>query len=212
MLNTSCIFLQVNPLFGTIYNSIYLVAKSIHNVRKAGELLSGVNLAYFTKNTNFTGFNQRIMVDAAGDVLTKYVILDSHGIGSQLYQTFLLDLKSRVLSFAGNIIHFPGGYPPPSDSSCWFDKNVLCTGGKGLRFGMCVYSCEWRMDVWFIKPFTVASTPCFSPNIKLPVVIPRCGGHLHHSGVCCHLVYGCWRAPYWSLHQVQPVDRYRFFF
>ncbi|XP_033970730.1 retinal guanylyl cyclase 2 [Trematomus bernacchii] len=138
---------QVNPLFGTIYNSIYLVAKSIHNVRKAGELLSGVNLAYFTKNTNFTGFNQRIMVDAAGDVLTKYVILDSHGIGSQLYQTFLLDLKSRVLSFAGNIIHFPGGYPPPSDSSCWFDKNVLCTGGVEVTYIIVVFAVILSMAV-----------------------------------------------------------------
>ncbi|XP_010789570.1 retinal guanylyl cyclase 2 [Notothenia coriiceps] len=131
---------SVNPLFGTIYNSIYLVAKSIHNVRKAGELLSGVNLAYFTKNTNFTGFNQRITVDAAGDVLTKYVILDSNGIGSQLYQTFLLDLKTRVLSFAGNSIHYPGGYPPPSDSNCWFDKNALCTGGVEVTYIIVVFA------------------------------------------------------------------------
>ncbi|KAK5929123.1 hypothetical protein CgunFtcFv8_010384 [Champsocephalus gunnari] len=131
---------QVNPLFGTIYNSIYLVAKSIHNIRKAGELLSGVNLAYFKKNTNFTGFNQRITVDAAGDVLTKYVILDSDGIGSQLYQTFLLDLKSRVLSFAGNSIHYPGGYPPPSDSSCWFDKKILCTGGVEVTYIIVVFA------------------------------------------------------------------------
>ncbi|KAK1899961.1 Retinal guanylyl cyclase 2 [Dissostichus eleginoides] len=138
---------QVNPLFGTIYNSIYLVAKSIHNVRKAGELLSGVNLAYFTKNTNFTGFNQRITVDAAGDVLTKYVILDSDGIGSQLYQTFLLDLKSRVLSFAGNSIHYPGGYPPPSDSNCWFDKNVLCTGGVEVTYIIVVFAVILSMAV-----------------------------------------------------------------
>ncbi|KAK5904461.1 hypothetical protein CesoFtcFv8_006021 [Champsocephalus esox] len=131
---------QVNPLFGTIYNSIYLVAKSIHNIRKAGELLSGVNLAYFKKNTNFTGFNQRITVDAAGDVLTKYVILDSDSIGSQLYQTFLLDLKSRVLSFSGNSIHYPGGYPPPSDSSCWFDKKILCTGGVEVTYIIVVFA------------------------------------------------------------------------
>lgn len=120
--------LQVNPLFGTIYNSIYLLAKSIHNARRGGMRLSGSNLAYFTRNTTFSGFNQKVRVDTGGDVMTNYVILDSSG--SQLYQTYLVDLTSGVLRFAGRSIHFPGGSPPPSDSSCWFDKNGVCTGGK----------------------------------------------------------------------------------
>ena len=122
--------MQVNPLFGTIYNSIYLLAKSIHNARRAGMRLSGSNLAYYTKNTTFSGFNQKVPVDNIGEVRTNYVILDTDNRGSQLYQTYLVDLTSGVLSFAGRSIHFPGGSPPPSDSRCWFDKQAVCTGGK----------------------------------------------------------------------------------
>uniref|UniRef100_A0A3Q3JDG6 Guanylate cyclase n=1 Tax=Monopterus albus TaxID=43700 RepID=A0A3Q3JDG6_MONAL len=110
---------SVNPLFGTIYNSFYLLAKSIHNARRAGMQLSGSNLAYFTKNTTFSGFNQKVRVDTSGKVKTSYVILDTDNRGSQLYQTYLVDLTSEVLLFAGRSINFPGGTPPPSDSSCW---------------------------------------------------------------------------------------------
>ncbi|KAK5868423.1 hypothetical protein PBY51_009441 [Eleginops maclovinus] len=138
---------KVNPLFGTIYNSIYLLAKSIHNVRMAGKLMSGSNLALFTKNTNFSGFNQKIAVDASGGVMTQYVILDSDSIGSQLYQAYSLDLKARVLRFSGSSIHFPGGYPPPSDSSCWFDKNILCTGGVEVTYIIVVFAVILSMAV-----------------------------------------------------------------
>ncbi|XP_070685044.1 retinal guanylyl cyclase 2 [Pempheris klunzingeri] len=125
---------QVNPLFGTIYNSIYLLATSIHNARKGGMRLSGSNLAHSTKNTTFSGFNQKVRVDTAGDVKTNYVVLDSDNTGSQLYQTYLVDLTSGVLRFAGRSINFPGGSPPPSDSSCWFDKNAVCTGGVEVTY------------------------------------------------------------------------------
>uniref|UniRef100_A0AAQ4QUP1 Guanylate cyclase n=1 Tax=Gasterosteus aculeatus aculeatus TaxID=481459 RepID=A0AAQ4QUP1_GASAC len=119
---------QVTPLFGTIYNSIYLLAKSIHNTRRGGMPLSGSNLAYFVKNTTFTGFNQKVKVNTGGEVKTNYVILDSDNRGGKLYQTYLVDLTTGSLRFAGRSIQFPGGYPPPSDSSCWFDENVMCTG------------------------------------------------------------------------------------
>ncbi|MEQ2165337.1 hypothetical protein GOODEAATRI_015716, partial [Goodea atripinnis] len=120
---------QVNPLFGTIYNSIYLLARSIHNARKAGMQLSGSNLAYFTKNTSFNGFNQKVQVDASREVKTNYVILDSDSRSSQLYQAYFVDLKAGELRFAGRSIHFPGGSPPKADSLCWFDENGICTGG-----------------------------------------------------------------------------------
>lgn len=41
-----------------------------------------------------------------------------------------------------------------------------------------------------------------SNTIKLPVVIPRCGGDLYHSGVCCHPHSGCRRDRNKSLRQV----------
>ncbi|XP_015228207.1 PREDICTED: retinal guanylyl cyclase 2-like [Cyprinodon variegatus] len=125
---------QVNPLFGTIYNSIYLLARSIHNARKAGMRLSGSNLAYFTKNTSFNGFNQKVQVDSSGEVKTNYVVLDSDKRSSQLYQAYYVDLKAGVLRFAGRSIHFPGGSPPTADSRCWFDKNVICTGGVEVSY------------------------------------------------------------------------------
>ncbi|KAM8768119.1 retinal guanylyl cyclase 2 isoform 2-T2 [Acanthopagrus schlegelii] len=125
---------RVNPLFGTIYNSIYLLAKSIHNARRAGMRLSGSNLADFTKNSTFTGFNQKVWVDTSGEVKTNYVILDTDNRGSQLYQTYLVDVKAGVLRFAGRSINFPGGSPPPSDSSCWFDKTTICKGGVEVTY------------------------------------------------------------------------------
>lgn len=127
----------MNPLFGTIYNSIYLLAHSIHNTRRAGVLLSGSNLAFFAKNITFSGFNQVVKVDNRGDVKTSYVILDTDNTGGQLYQTYTVDLRSGRLRFAGRSINFPGGSPPPSDSTCWFDKTAICTGGGCFHFGTC---------------------------------------------------------------------------
>lgn len=124
------ILVQVNPLFGTIYNSLYLMARSIHNARKAGMSLSGSNLAYFRRNTVFNGFNQKFQVDNSGEVKTNYVILDTDNQGSALHRTYLVDLISAKVRFAGRSIFFPGGSPPPSDSTCWFEPSVPCTGGN----------------------------------------------------------------------------------
>uniref|UniRef100_A0A8C7GYL4 Guanylate cyclase n=1 Tax=Oncorhynchus kisutch TaxID=8019 RepID=A0A8C7GYL4_ONCKI len=121
---------QVNPLFGTIYNGIYLLAKAMHNARRAGQWLSGTNLAYFTRNMTFSGFNQKIQIDTEGESQTNYVILDSDGWEGQLYRSYLVDLSADMVRFAGKSIHFPGGSPPPSDSSCWFEPNIICTGGR----------------------------------------------------------------------------------
>uniref|UniRef100_A0A8C7D121 Guanylate cyclase n=1 Tax=Oncorhynchus kisutch TaxID=8019 RepID=A0A8C7D121_ONCKI len=121
---------QVNPLFGTIYNSIYLLAKAMHNARRAGKWLSGTNLAYFTRNMTFSGFNQKIQIDTEGESQTNYVILDSDGWEGQLYRSYMVDLSANMVRFAGKSINFPGGSPPPSDSSCWFEPNTICTGGR----------------------------------------------------------------------------------
>ncbi|XP_061537239.1 retinal guanylyl cyclase 2 isoform X2 [Phycodurus eques] len=131
---------QVNPLFGTIYNSIYFLAKSIHKTRRAGMHLSGSNLAYFTKNITFSGFNQKVQVDNSGEIQTSYIILDTSNAGSQLYPTYVVDLTSGRLRFAGRSIHFPGGSPPPSDSSCWFVESALCTGGVEVTYIIVVFS------------------------------------------------------------------------
>ncbi|CAL8344735.1 unnamed protein product [Arctogadus glacialis] len=131
--------LQVHPLFGTIYNSIYLLAKSIHSARQTGTLLSGSNLAYLTRNRTFDGFNQKVRVSADGTVTTNYVILDMDGVGSQLYSTYTLDPASGNVRFAGRNINFPGGSPPASDSLCWFDKTVTCTGGVEIIYIVVIF-------------------------------------------------------------------------
>uniref|UniRef100_A0A8C6T159 Guanylate cyclase n=1 Tax=Neogobius melanostomus TaxID=47308 RepID=A0A8C6T159_9GOBI len=130
---------QVNPLFGTIYNSLYLMAQSIHSTRKAGMRLSGSNLAYFTRNIVFNGFNQKFQVDKSGEVTTNYIILDTNNKGAELYQTYLVDLKLFKLRFAGKSIFFPGGAPPPSDSACWFDPTIACTGGIEVTYIIVVF-------------------------------------------------------------------------
>ena len=181
--------------------------------------LSGSNLAYYTKNTTFSGFNQKVKVDIAGEVKTNYVVLDTDISGSQLYQTYVVDLTSGVLRFAGRSIHFPGGSPPPSDSNCWFEKNAVCTGGRIFQFGLYMHSCLcvsmgaiWFVWMHFLKSsqfcgmffitFVTYSSTLISHTIKLPVVILRCGGHLYCSGAGCHLDSGCGRAWNKSLYQV----------
>ncbi|CAL8372805.1 unnamed protein product [Gadus morhua 'NCC'] len=131
--------LQVHPLFGTIYNSIYLLAKSIHSARQTGTWLSGSNLAYLTRNRTFDGFNQKVRVSADGMVTTNYVILDMDGVGSQLYSTYTLDPASGNVRFAGRNINFPGGSAPASDSLCWFDKTVTCTGGVEIIYIVVIF-------------------------------------------------------------------------
>lgn len=152
--------------------------------------LSGSNLAYFNKNTNFTGFNQDVKVDTQGEIRSSYVILDTDITGSQLYQTYTVDLTSQSLRFAGRSISFPRGAPPSSDSVCWFDKNAICTGGQSVSF---VLSCS-----------------SFFQIIVFSVFIYRCGDHLYRGDIYCHTHSGHWRAHYKSFHQVRPETLYDF--
>uniref|UniRef100_A0A3B3RT21 Guanylate cyclase n=1 Tax=Paramormyrops kingsleyae TaxID=1676925 RepID=A0A3B3RT21_9TELE len=129
---------QVSPFFGTIYNSIYLIAKVLHNVRKAGEWLSGTSLAFFTRNITFMGFNQYIQIDSDGDGVTGYVVLDTDGQSTELYSTYLVDLRGNMLTFTGRAINFPGGSPPSKDSSCWFNPDTICTAGVDMTYAIVV--------------------------------------------------------------------------
>uniref|UniRef100_A0A667WPT8 Guanylate cyclase n=2 Tax=Myripristis murdjan TaxID=586833 RepID=A0A667WPT8_9TELE len=138
---------KVNPLFGTIYNSMYLIANSINNARKSGMMLSGSNIAYFTRNITFNGFNQKISVDTQGVSRTNYVILDYDTRGGQLYQTYVVDLRSKMLRFAGRSIHFPGGTPPASDPSCWFEQNAACTGGVEITYVIVIFAVAFILAI-----------------------------------------------------------------
>ncbi|KAM6093570.1 retinal guanylyl cyclase 2 [Chlamydotis macqueenii] len=120
---------QVSPLFGTIYDAIYFMAMAVDSVRRKGARVSGANLAEHTKNFSFPGFSHRVETDNCGKGLSNYVMLDTDGRGNQLFPTHLLDMSSDSVKSLGRAIHFPSGAPPKPDSSCWFDPDILCTGG-----------------------------------------------------------------------------------
>ncbi|XP_074970470.1 retinal guanylyl cyclase 2 [Phalacrocorax aristotelis] len=120
---------QVSPLFGTIYDAIYFMAVAIDSARRKGVRLSGAKIAEHTKNFSFPGFSHLVETDNCGKGLSNYVVLDTDGRGNQLFPTHLLDMSSDSVKSLGQAIHFPRAAPPKPDSSCWFDPDVLCTGG-----------------------------------------------------------------------------------
>uniref|UniRef100_A0A670ZHI0 Guanylate cyclase n=1 Tax=Pseudonaja textilis TaxID=8673 RepID=A0A670ZHI0_PSETE len=118
---------QVTPLFGTIYDAVYLLAKVLAKIaRPQTSELFGTNLIHHVRNLDFAGFSHRIQVDSKGQPLARYVILDTDGKESHLYPTYLLAASSGMIQPLGRAIHFPGGTSPPVDSACWFEPDVLC--------------------------------------------------------------------------------------
>ncbi|XP_014374627.2 retinal guanylyl cyclase 2 [Alligator sinensis] len=120
---------QVSPLFGTIYDAIYFMAKALENAQKERDPVSGPMLSENIKNLDFPGFSQRICTDSGGQGLNNYMVLDTVGQGNQLFPTYLVDMSAKSVQFLGRPIHFPGGSPPRPDSGCWFDQTGVCSGG-----------------------------------------------------------------------------------
>ncbi|XP_048885788.1 retinal guanylyl cyclase 2-like [Brienomyrus brachyistius] len=120
---------QVSPLFGTIYDSIMLMAHSLHSLQRSGEWPSGGILARHTHNLTFLGFSHPIRISDSGAALLDYVVLDTDGHSWELYPTHRLDMEANLVRFLGRAIHFPHGVSPETDSSCWFTVGVICSGG-----------------------------------------------------------------------------------
>ncbi|XP_072288115.1 retinal guanylyl cyclase 2-like [Pyxicephalus adspersus] len=120
---------QVSPLFGTIYNSMYLLAKAMSIAWKQGAWISGTNLVEYTKNLNYPGFTHMLYTDGKGNGISSFVVLDTDGRMNQLFPTYSVEVGLNLVRFLGKTIRFPGGTPPPADSSCWFDPDTLCIGG-----------------------------------------------------------------------------------
>ncbi|XP_030285719.1 retinal guanylyl cyclase 2 isoform X1 [Sparus aurata] len=123
---------QVSPLFGTIYSSILFTAHAVHRVRQSGEWMSGGNLARHTRNLTFQGFSHPIKTDSSGAALLDYLILDTDGLSWELKPTYRIDMEVGMVRYLGREIHFPRGYRPRKDSSCWFTPGVICSGGVDL--------------------------------------------------------------------------------
>lgn len=125
--------LQAHPLFGTIYNSIYFLAKAVESTRKSGKWVMGSSVAENTKDYELEGFSQTVSADEDGETIVPYIILDSDGKGNRLWPTYSVDVAAGTLRYAGHSVHWPRGSRPDSDSNCWFDTVTICTGGECQR-------------------------------------------------------------------------------
>uniref|UniRef100_A0AAQ6IVQ2 Guanylate cyclase n=1 Tax=Anabas testudineus TaxID=64144 RepID=A0AAQ6IVQ2_ANATE len=120
--------LQVSPLFGTIFNMVYFVAKSVEERRQAGGghwVTASVSLFCFFFQVLYGGKEGR-------GLQARYVVLDSDG--DRLVPTHSLapthtDGKVGGLRSLGRSFVFPGGKPPTA-SFCWFSREEACTGGE----------------------------------------------------------------------------------
>uniref|UniRef100_A0A8D0GW71 Guanylate cyclase n=1 Tax=Sphenodon punctatus TaxID=8508 RepID=A0A8D0GW71_SPHPU len=174
---------QVSPLFGTIYDAIYLMAEALDHAEKQGAPLSGMSLAEYTKNLDFAGFSHRIHTDSQGRGLMDFVILDTEGKGNQLFPTYLVDTASDSLQFLGRAIHFPGGAAPKADSSCWFNPDVLCVGGNvenGNKISNLWATLKIQGDWVWLKKF---ESGAFNQLSSSSACILRKMKDLHHENV-----------------------------
>uniref|UniRef100_A0A5F4VQM1 Guanylate cyclase n=1 Tax=Callithrix jacchus TaxID=9483 RepID=A0A5F4VQM1_CALJA len=131
-------FDQVSPLFGTIYNSIYFIAKAMNNAMKENGQAGAASLVQHSRNMQFYGFNQLIRTDSNGNGISEYVILDTNWKEWELHSTYTVDMETELLRFGGTPIHFPGGRPPRADAKCWFAEGKICHGGIDPAFAMMV--------------------------------------------------------------------------
>uniref|UniRef100_A0A3Q3LV91 Guanylate cyclase n=1 Tax=Mastacembelus armatus TaxID=205130 RepID=A0A3Q3LV91_9TELE len=127
--------LQVSPLFGTIFNMVYFVAKAVEERRQAGggHWVRGEHLVQSDGGFDFPGFNQVLYGGKDGRGLqARYVVLDSDG--DRLVPTHTLapthtDGMIGGLSPLSRSFIFPGGHPPRA-SFCWFSPEKACSGGE----------------------------------------------------------------------------------
>ncbi|XP_030635513.1 retinal guanylyl cyclase 2 [Chanos chanos] len=143
---------EISPLFGTIYSSVLFMANAMHSLKKAGDWLSGGNLAQRVRNLAFRGFSHPIRTNATGSVLLDYVILDTDGFSWELRPTHRVEMETDMVRYLGRPIHFPHGGPPSTDSSCWFTHGIICSGGVNPFLALVMLLCLFLM-IFFIFGF-----------------------------------------------------------
>ncbi|XP_062240627.1 retinal guanylyl cyclase 2-like [Platichthys flesus] len=125
---------EVSPMFGTIFNMVYFVAKAVEERRQAGggHWVTGDHLIQSDGGFDFKGFNQVLYGGKKGRGLqARYVVLDSDG--DRLVPTHSLaatdtdGLVGALRPLSRSFI-FPGGKPPKA-SFCWFSPEETCSGG-----------------------------------------------------------------------------------
>ncbi|KAL7983015.1 hypothetical protein Chor_013621 [Crotalus horridus] len=110
--------MQAHPLFGTIFNAVYFLAKAVENTRVSGKRVTGTTIAEHAKDFELEGFSQPVSADQNGGAEVPYVVLDTDGRGSRLHPVYKVDLASGILRFTGRAVHWPDNTKPASDSSC----------------------------------------------------------------------------------------------
>uniref|UniRef100_A0A8C8SQR6 guanylate cyclase n=1 Tax=Pelusios castaneus TaxID=367368 RepID=A0A8C8SQR6_9SAUR len=120
---------QVHPLFGTIYNSIYFLAKAVESARQADRWVMGSSIAEHARDFQLEGFCQPVAADQDGEAVLRYIILDTDGKGNRLWPTYSVATGFEGLRRIGHAIHWPHSASPGTDASCWFDPDVVCSGG-----------------------------------------------------------------------------------
>lgn len=121
---------QVSPLFGTIYDAVYLLAGGVARARAAagGSWVSGAAVAHHVRDAQVPGFCGAL----GGAEEPQFVLLDTDAAGDRLFATYMLDPTRGSLWSAGTPVHFPrGGRGPGPDPWCWFDPDDICNGGEG---------------------------------------------------------------------------------
>ncbi|KAM7069717.1 retinal guanylyl cyclase 1 isoform 1-T1 [Molossus nigricans] len=127
---------QVSPLFGTIYDAVFLLAGGVARARAAavgGSWVSGAAVARHIQDAQVPGFCGAL----GGAEEPPFVLLDTDEAGDQLFATYMLDPTGGSFRSAGTPVHFPrGSQGPGPDPSCWFDPDIICNGGldPGLVF------------------------------------------------------------------------------
>ncbi|XP_033978007.1 LOW QUALITY PROTEIN: retinal guanylyl cyclase 2-like [Trematomus bernacchii] len=125
---------EVSPIFGTIFNMVYFVAKAVEERRQAGggHWVTGNQLIQSDGGFDFQGFNQVVYGGKEGrGMQAKYVVLDSDG--DRFVPTHTL-APTHIHGPVGSLkplshtFIFPGG-KPPSASFCWFSPEEACSGG-----------------------------------------------------------------------------------
>ncbi|XP_019963441.1 retinal guanylyl cyclase 2-like [Paralichthys olivaceus] len=125
---------EVSPVFGTIFNMVYFVAKAVEERRQAGggHWVMGDHLFQSDGGFDFQGFNQVLYGGKEGRGLqARYVVLDSdgdrlvptHSLASTHTDGMVGGLRPLSRSFI-----FPGGKPPKA-SFCWFSPEETCSTG-----------------------------------------------------------------------------------
>ncbi|XP_073332734.1 retinal guanylyl cyclase 2-like [Pagrus major] len=125
---------QVSPIFGTIFNMVYYVAKAVEERRQAGSgrWVMGDQLIQSDRGFDFQGFNQVLYGGKEGRGLqARYLVLGCDG--DRLVPTHSLapthtdGTVGGLMPLSRSFI-FPGG-KPPSASFCWFNREEACSGG-----------------------------------------------------------------------------------